>query len=167
MSVSPPDFRTLNINLLGPLYTSLLALHYFSLPSPSSSPSSCLKSLIITGSMASFFGANPTAVLYSVSKAGKLGLMNGLRNRCNEEGVRLGLVCPWFVKTPLVGEGFVVDEKIGWAKIEDVALAFLSAATDPDGKTNGSAYTIPDGKLVAHFFPLLSLGRGRGSSSEH
>ncbi|KAL7409384.1 hypothetical protein BDY24DRAFT_403275 [Mrakia frigida] len=159
-TLSPPDFRTLDINLTGAIYTSLLALHHFAQP-PSSSTHKSLKSLVITGSMASFFGANPTAVLYSVSKAGKLGLMNGLRERCNAEGVRLGLICPWFVKTPLVGD-LVVDEKIGWAKIEDVALAFLHASTDPDIRTSGSAYTIPDSKGILRMSPKELVPKGFG-----
>ena len=37
---------------------------------------------------------------------------------------------------------------VGFAKIEDVASAFLAAATDPDMKTSGSAYTIPDSRCV-------------------
>ena len=66
--------------------------------------------------MASFTGVGgnaPPAPLYSVSKAGKLGLVQGLRESCRADGVRVGLINPFFTKTNLLPEGFEVDERIG------------------------------------------------------
>lgn len=113
-TVLQPDYLTLNITLIGAIHTSVLALHFFA-NQPTSATSS-LKSLVITGSMASFTGVGgnaPPAPLYSVSKAGKLGLVQGLRESCREDGVRVSLINPFFTKTKILPDGFEVDERIG------------------------------------------------------
>lgn len=115
-----PSLKTMDINLTSVLYSSALAFHYLPLvkkslvplPNPLSSgsaaaqPSAALKALILTGSMASLFGTSPEDVEYSASKAGVLGILHGLRERCDDEEVRLGMVAPYFVQTPLLPEGF-------------------------------------------------------------
>lgn len=56
--------------------------------------------------MASLFGTWPESIEYSASKAGVLGTLNGLRGRCKEDDIGLGMVAPYFVRTPLMPEGF-------------------------------------------------------------
>ncbi|CDZ97376.1 Hydroxysteroid 17-beta dehydrogenase 11 [Phaffia rhodozyma] len=140
----PPNLKTLEINLHAPLYSSSLAFHYFA-RQPVSTAS--LRSLVITGSMASLFGTRPEAVQYSASKAGVLGLMNGMKERSETEKVRLGLICPYYVQTPLLPTDF--KPQVGnFSKIQDVVSAFLHASTHPDPKTSASLYTIPDERGV-------------------
>lgn len=78
-----PTFKTYDIDLTAVLYTSLLAMHHFA---PSSSPTKSLRALVLTASMSTFFGAKPSAVLYSVAKAGVMGLMNGLDDEARQRG---------------------------------------------------------------------------------
>lgn len=56
--------------------------------------------------MASLFGTWPESIEYSASKAGVLGILNGLRGRCKEDDIGLGMVAPYFVRTPLMPEVF-------------------------------------------------------------
>lgn len=144
----------MDINLTSVLYSAALAFHYLSLsPAPAPGAAAPLKALVLTGSMASLFGTAPEDVEYSASKAGVLGILHGLRERCDDEQVRLALVAPYFVKTPLLPDGFEPPlgacaspflpcrEALtlttflfppGWTKIEDVLHAFLLAVTtDP------------------------------------
>jgi NAD(P)-dependent dehydrogenase (short-subunit alcohol dehydrogenase family) len=111
----------MDINLTSVIYSSALAFHYLPLvkkallplPNPLSLRSAAaepappaLKALVLTGSMASLFGTSPEDVEYSASKAGVLGILHGLRERCDDGDIRLGMVAPYFVQTPLLPEGF-------------------------------------------------------------
>lgn len=60
-----PDMRTLNIDLIGVLYTTRIALWYF-YNDKREQPG--LRSIAFTGSMSSFYGAN-FAVEYGAAKA--------------------------------------------------------------------------------------------------
>lgn len=190
----------MNINLTSVLYSSALAFHYLPLvkksllplPNPllSSATSSellaPLKALILTGSMASLFGTSPEDVEYSASKAGVLGILHGLRERCDDEDIRLAMVAPYFVQTPLLPDGFepplgaahhvspvtrfpaddlaFMTRCPGWTKLEDVLLAFLLALTSDPWTSHAlpspSSTAATDGSVTAS-----SLGVTRSSEA--
>jgi NAD(P)-dependent dehydrogenase (short-subunit alcohol dehydrogenase family) len=82
-----PDLRITQINLTGVLYTTKLALHYFS-KSPSPPTEKCL---ILKSSLAGYVNI-PSAPCYQSSKFAVRGLMCNLRGagRC-----RVNVVAPW------------------------------------------------------------------------
>lgn len=104
-----PNFKTLDVNLVGVLYTVHLALFY--LPrnpgakdcttsvNPSNSPRD--RCILLVGSMASL-GPIPTQVQYGVSKHGVLGLFRNLRATSFVHGVRTNCIFPYFIDTPIV-----------------------------------------------------------------
>lgn len=104
-----PDLKTMDVNLTGVLYTTHLAL--FWLPrnpgsraarnsrEPDYTPRD--RSLLLMGSMASL-GPIPAQALYAVSKHGVLGLFRTIRASSWVHGVRVNLVCPYFIDTPIV-----------------------------------------------------------------
>ncbi|KAK9241932.1 hypothetical protein V1506DRAFT_569282 [Lipomyces tetrasporus] len=99
-----PDMRVLDVNLVGVLYTTHLALFY--LPrNPVSEPADPNKStskieesprdrhlLLID------FAAN----LYGAAKHGVLGLFRSLRITVFPKGVRVNIICPYFVDTGIL-----------------------------------------------------------------
>ena len=104
-----PNLKTVDVNLYGVLYTVHLAL--FWLPrNPGSRPARKEKDpeytprdrhLLLMGSMASI-GPIPSQPLYGVSKHGVLGLFRTLRASAWIHGIRVNLLCPYFIDTPIV-----------------------------------------------------------------
>ena len=104
-----PNFKTIDVNLIGVLYTTHLALFY--LPkNPNSKPCNSTsdpaktprdRCLILVGSMASL-SPIPAQPLYGVSKHGVLGLFRTLRSTSFVNGVRVNILCPYFIETPIV-----------------------------------------------------------------
>ncbi|KAI9889266.1 MAG: hypothetical protein M1814_005641 [Vezdaea aestivalis] len=124
----PPAMRSLDVNLTGVLYTSHLAMFYLpgnpgskpASPDAVPSPNSRDRQLILVGSLASLC-ALPGQTLYSVGKHAVLGLFRNLRTTCFTKGMRINMICPYFVDTPLLGNTarFMLAGK-GTAKVEDV-----------------------------------------------
>lgn len=123
-----PDLEILDINLTGVVYTAKLAMHYFNKQNPSRD-----KSLVLKSSMAGYLDL-PGSTLYNVSKFGVRGLMCNLRRTGR---MRVNLLAPWYIKTPIMSETVTnaVDEalkRIGghWALAEDAVKACLRCAAD-------------------------------------
>lgn len=77
---------TLDVNLTGVIYTVKLAFYHLSRnPSKKSQGG---KSIVILGSMASFFGI-PGAPLYTASKHAVLGFMRSLYHNAKSEGISI------------------------------------------------------------------------------
>lgn len=91
----PPDTKTLDINLLGMVYVSKLAVYYFK----KWPQEKC--QLIMTGSAASFIDT-PPLYLYCASKAGVLGLMRGLRSQLVKGTCTVNMIAPWCTITPML-----------------------------------------------------------------
>jgi hypothetical protein len=78
--VSPPNLKTLDVNLYAVMHTSALALHYFSKPANrrATRAHKSLKALAITGSMSSFMAAGSpgggSAPVYTSSKVSRSSL---------------------------------------------------------------------------------------------
>lgn len=106
----PPALDVLDVNLTGVVYTTHLALFY--LPrNPDSSPADPKcdpaqttrdRHLILLGSVASLIHL-PGQSLYGASKHALLGLYRCLRSSAFVHGVRVNLLCPYFIDTPLLG----------------------------------------------------------------
>ncbi|KAK9344638.1 hypothetical protein V1522DRAFT_444804 [Lipomyces starkeyi] len=96
-----PDMRVLDVNLVGVLYTTHLALFY--LPrNPGSEP------------------ADPN----KTAKHGVLGLFRSLRITAFTKGVRVNMVCPYFVDTGiLTPPGRMLLAGTNLAQVEDVVEA--------------------------------------------
>ncbi|GAA6032942.1 hypothetical protein JCM8097_000058 [Rhodosporidiobolus ruineniae] len=80
--VQKPDTRALDINLTGVVYTATLAHHYLAKLNPRKEG----KTLLITGSLASFLGMS-TPAMYAASKHGVLGLARALAPILGKSGI--------------------------------------------------------------------------------
>lgn len=124
---------TLNVNLVAMLQCIQLTIKYgMGLNSSTDSwtgPSE--KSVTLVGSLASY-RALPSAADYSAAKWGVRGMFRSLRQLAPKVGVRVNLVAPGFVRTPLLGSRLPLYEKLGihFAKEEDVIDAVVKAVSD-------------------------------------
>ncbi|KAI9848566.1 MAG: hypothetical protein M1837_007235 [Sclerophora amabilis] len=133
-----PDFTTLDVNLTGVLYTAHLALFYLE-RNPGSQPANLESTsvphprdrhLLLVGSFASL-SPLPGAPLYGVAKHGVLGLFRNLRATSFVHGVRVNMICPYFIDTPLLAPAvhrMVAGGMTG--KIEDVVDASSRLVAD-------------------------------------
>lgn len=146
--LQPPKLIVLDVNLLGVIYTTKLALSFFR-------KLGIQGSLVITGSAASYLDT-PGIPVYNAAKHGVLGLVRSLRDTLAQEGlVRASVVAPSFVQTPFTAhlihlwkrEGLPINQP------EDVAYAivFLALNKDYHGKSiyvaNG-VYTELEGSIL-------------------
>lgn len=133
----PPNLKAIEVNLVGVLYTSHLALYHLprnpgsSESGPTSNPSSIRdRHLLIMGSVASL-GPMPAQVLYSTSKHGVLGLFRTLRSTAFMHGVRVNLVAPYCIDTPILpapARAMIAGGGLG--KAEDVVEAATRFVAD-------------------------------------
>jgi len=121
----------LDVNLYGVMYTSHLAFFY--LPrnpeskdcTPDSDPATSPRDrhLLFIGSVASL-GGMPLQPQYAASKHAVLGLFRSLRSSSFSEGVRVNIICPYYMDTPMVPAAVrVVIGGGGLGKKEDVVDA--------------------------------------------
>ncbi|TVY36533.1 5'-hydroxyaverantin dehydrogenase [Lachnellula subtilissima] len=124
-----PDLRIIDINLMGTAYTSKLAIHYFRRQPVETYRDRCL---IIKASIAAY-ADQPGSPQYNVSKWGARGLMRNLRRTIWKENIRVNLVAPWYVRTPILGEeiqAYLVGKGVEFATVEDCTKAMLKIASD-------------------------------------
>ncbi|EPE32129.1 NAD(P)-binding Rossmann-fold containing protein [Glarea lozoyensis ATCC 20868] len=123
-----PVYKCFEVNLVGVMYTSQLALHYLSKNPKSAIPNTSLtpapntrdRHLLLLGSIASL-GPIPGQVQYCVSKHGVLGLFRSLRSTAFVNGVRVNILLPYFIDTPILpAVGRLVLAGSGMGKPEDV-----------------------------------------------
>ncbi|EKD19251.1 uncharacterized protein L3040_009309 [Drepanopeziza brunnea f. sp. 'multigermtubi'] len=115
--LSAPNLTTLNVDLIGALYTVKCALHYFK----KQAGKPC--QLVLTGSAACFLDT-PPLYSYCASKAGVMGLMRALRTQLPKTmNVTINMVAPWMTKTPMLLPEFLrvwgdlpANEPIGVAR---------------------------------------------------
>ncbi|KAI5846272.1 hypothetical protein DFP73DRAFT_476417 [Morchella snyderi] len=95
-----PPMATIDVNIKGAIFTARLALHHLK-----STPPGQDRHLLFLGSLASF-AAGPAMAVYSASKHAVLGFFRSLRLYPSaRDGVRLNIVCPYFVDTPILPLG--------------------------------------------------------------
>ncbi|KFY10808.1 hypothetical protein V492_04841 [Pseudogymnoascus sp. VKM F-4246] len=111
-SPPPPDMKCLEVNLIGVTYTVHLALFYLN-----RNPNSAVadhkaqptanrpdRHLLLIGSVASLLTI-PGLTQYNASKHGVLGLYKSLRSTAFMGGLRVNILLPYFVSTPLIQTG--------------------------------------------------------------
>jgi len=136
---APPSLKVIDVNLTGVLYTTHLALYYLArnpnsvLSSPSTNPAVTYRDrhLLLLGSMASICPISGQT-LYGVAKHGVLGLFRCLRSSSFAHGVRVNILCPYFIDTPLLDAGvraILAGAVLG--KVEDVVDAGTRFTADP------------------------------------
>jgi NAD(P)-dependent dehydrogenase (short-subunit alcohol dehydrogenase family) len=126
-----PNFKILDVNLTGVMYTTHLA--YYWLPKNPGSEACNIDSnpgervrdrhLLLLGSIASLapIAAQPQ---YGAAKHAVLGLFRSLRATSHPQGIRINLICPYFIDTPIVTVGARLALAGGaMGKVEDVVDA--------------------------------------------
>jgi 5'-hydroxyaverantin dehydrogenase len=130
-----PGFLGCDVNLHSVYNTCYLATHYFRLPRGADTYK---PSIILLASLAGYVGY-PSSSTYSMSKFGVRGLFYGIRDRATREtpAVRVNLVAPWFIETPMTAsEDFKASEAgillgaMGFAPMDRVVAAVLQFAAD-------------------------------------
>ncbi|KAJ5661893.1 uncharacterized protein N7477_009509 [Penicillium maclennaniae] len=159
-----PDLATIDVNLIGTLYTSKLASHYFiaqngQQPSPSQEDT-CL---ILVGSGAAFLDC-PRAPQYCATKWAMRGIMHSLRRTAFYYGSRVNVISPWYVKTRILSEeAFAHVTSVG------VQLAEASEAGDcllhilRDSSINGRSFFVSGKKWSPQGYIDLDLEDYRGN----
>ncbi|KIY44528.1 NAD(P)-binding protein [Fistulina hepatica ATCC 64428] len=150
-----PNLGTVDINLVGTLYSIHLGLHYMK---KDQTPES-LKAIVLVGSIASWMGI-PRGPLYSASKHGILGVMRSLHTILHAQNIRVGIVCPWFAETGIINpEVRVLIAGLPRASVPRIADAIVYCATNPDPKTDGCAWLLlNDGPVVRVDRDMLKTG---------
>ncbi|RAL58141.1 hypothetical protein DID88_002381 [Monilinia fructigena] len=92
-----PNFKAFEVDLLG-------VLSQKANPSTTPGPNTPDRNLLLIGSVASL-APLPGQILYAVSKHGVLGLFRTLRSTSFANGVRVNMLCPYFIDTPLIPTG--------------------------------------------------------------
>lgn len=134
-----PDMSVLDVNLAGVVYTTHLALYYLK-KNPGSSPASpdCEptttrrdRHLLLISSCAGLLPI-PGQAFYGASKHAVVGLYRNLRSTSFVHGIRVNMIAPYFIDTPMltIGAKFIMaGGDIG--KVEDVIEAATRFAADP------------------------------------
>jgi short-subunit dehydrogenase len=94
-TLAKPDLATIDVNLIGTLYTSKLASHYF-IKQNGQQPTESQEDtcLILIGSGAAFLDC-PRAPQYSATKWAMRGIMHSLRRTAFYYRSRVNLISPW------------------------------------------------------------------------
>ncbi|KAF8637310.1 hypothetical protein AX16_010839 [Volvariella volvacea WC 439] len=143
---APPKLTTIQVNLIGVIYTVNLASHYLTIKHDPSRGS--WKAVILIGSMASWAGI-PSAAMYTASKHAVLGIMRSVWKDYERQGIRIATIHPWFADTTIIPLPIkVLLAGVPLAPVPRIAGAIFHAATNPDPNTNGCAWLIPDGGNV-------------------
>ncbi|KAH7102392.1 NAD(P)-binding protein [Auriculariales sp. MPI-PUGE-AT-0066] len=142
-----PVMDTLDVNLTGVLYTVRLGVYHLKRTTNNRAPH---KAIILVGSMASMVGM-PGGVMYTAAKTALLGLIPGLYASLNAQGIRTGVICPWFADTGIMtesGRKLLRTTGMPFAPIGRIAGAIFKAAMDDDPDSDGCVWTVPDGGEV-------------------
>jgi NAD(P)-dependent dehydrogenase (short-subunit alcohol dehydrogenase family) len=133
-----PNFKIIDVNLTGVLYTTHLALYWLQ-RNPGSKPCSVDtdpstnkrdRHILLVGSIASL-GPIIAQPLYGASKHAVLGLFRALRASSFVDGVRVNMICPYFIETPILNAGArMVLAGAGVGKVEDVVDAATRLTAD-------------------------------------
>lgn len=156
----PPSLTSIDVNLVGQIYVTRCALHFFD-----KWPDTPCQ-LVMTSSAGAFFPA-PPIYLYCAAKAGVLGLMRGLRSKADQKNFTVNVVAPWLTGkcslkascTIIYITYSVVKCLLGLADRHRVQLHQCSSMT---GFANGLFQKI---RLQASRAPFFFLSSGRTSTA--
>ncbi|KAJ3739336.1 hypothetical protein DFH05DRAFT_1514949 [Lentinula detonsa] len=140
-----PNLSTVQVNLIGVLYTVHLAQHYLLVDLRKvDTPTQPLKAMILIGSMASWDGF-PVAPIYSASKHAVLGLMRSMEPSLLLKGIRIACITPFFADTGIIPTPLKVFlAGCPLTPVPRIAGAIIYAASHPDPAKSGSGYVLPD-----------------------
>lgn len=104
-----PNFKCVDVNLIGVMYTAKLAIFYLSKNPQSTKASTSVtpapntrdRHLLLVGSIASL-GPLPGGVQYNASKHAVLGLYRSLNSTSFMNGLRVNIILPYFMDTPML-----------------------------------------------------------------
>ncbi|KAH8667464.1 putative short chain dehydrogenase/reductase [Tricladium varicosporioides] len=103
---SEPNLKTLDINLVGSLYSVRLAVHYMR-----KNTSKRKGSIICTGSNAGIYPF-PVAPMYGISKHAIVGAVRSLAAPLDVEGIQINGICPNCIRTGLAPDGLLENMQI-------------------------------------------------------
>ncbi|KAJ5812284.1 hypothetical protein N7474_008585 [Penicillium riverlandense] len=124
-----PDLKVLRTNLIACIYTVKLALHYMTRTPDHQKHDQCI---ILMSSIAGYCD-QPGTPIYCASKHGIRGIMTSLRRTVHNQGIRVNMLAPWYVRTPAIpaeNQARLSNKGIIWAKSADAATASLHIASD-------------------------------------
>jgi NAD(P)-dependent dehydrogenase (short-subunit alcohol dehydrogenase family) len=118
-------------------------------------------SIVVTASLA---GLGPTEqdALYALTKHAVVGFVRSVAPQLAARGIRLNMVNPGFVDTPMIDDSRTAFETAGFPLLrpDDVAAAVLRAAADDE---IGQAWVVQPGREPMKFrFPNLPGARAGG-----
>eukprot|EP01101_Sappina_pedata_P009167 TRINITY_DN5261_c0_g1_i1.p1 TRINITY_DN5261_c0_g1~~TRINITY_DN5261_c0_g1_i1.p1 ORF type:complete len:262 (+),score=64.77 TRINITY_DN5261_c0_g1_i1:2-787(+) len=93
------------------------------------------------------------APLYTATKAGVISFTNSIKNLARAQNIRVAVLCPSFVETPLVqdldkdGRAFIEKSLGGFLKAETVAEAFKTVCED---ETKGTLVRITNARGIEY-----------------
>ncbi|VUC37778.1 unnamed protein product [Clonostachys rosea] len=137
--LKPPSLKSIDVNLVGQLYVTRAALHYFS-----KWPQTRCQ-LVMTASAGSFFPA-PPIYMYCAAKAGVVGLMRALRSEVVNRNVTVNVVAPWLTITPMLLEDWLAKWTLPKNTTSGVANALLLPIVRPD--INGKSFFVAGDKII-------------------
>ncbi|KAJ5755452.1 adam [Penicillium manginii] len=138
-----PDLTTIDVNLIGTLYTSKLASHYFIKQNgqehSGSQEDTCL---ILIGSGAAFLDC-PRAPQYCSTKWAMRGIMHSLRRTAFYYGSRVNVISPWYVKTNILSEeafAHITSVGVQFAESSEAGQCLLRILSDKN--INGRSFFV-------------------------
>lgn len=130
-----PSLKCVEVNLIGMMYTAHLALFWLQQNAASADDNDTRdardRHLLIIGSGAGLY-ALPGVPEYVTSKHGVTGLFRSLRTLSYRQGIRVNMLCPYFVDTPILpNRAVAMLAGLGLATLDDTvdaATRFMAAA---------------------------------------
>lgn len=129
-----PHLKTLNVNLVGAIYTTQLALHYLPKTRNQTEP---LKYIVFLGYLAPW-NAHPDQEIFVTSQHGLLGFARSTQPILTLNGIRIATV----QSTTPPGRG---DTDLTFRK---TANAMFFCATNPDHQANGSVWALMENGTI-------------------
>ncbi|KAH6976476.1 hypothetical protein BKA56DRAFT_524003, partial [Ilyonectria sp. MPI-CAGE-AT-0026] len=135
----PPTLTSIDVNLVGQIYVTRCALHFFG-----KWPDTPCQ-LVMTSSAGAFFPA-PPIYLYCAAKAGVLGLMRGLRSKADEKNFTVNVVAPWLTITPMLLDDWLRKWTLPKNSSAGVARALFLPVIKPH--INGKSFFVAGNEIV-------------------
>lgn len=131
-----PSTSCIDVNMIGTMYSAQLAIKYcMGLSSSDESPptANAAKSLLLVGSMAGFRFL-PNKPDYTAAKYGIRGLHKCLRHEASKWGLRVNLLAPYFIATPMTAPALNLYKSMGikLGSMDDAVHAMLRMTLDSE-----------------------------------
>jgi len=134
-----PNVYPLQVNSIGMLYTAKLTQLYTKIPS--STPSVDPPSFIIIVSLVAYLDF-PIMAAYTASKYAARGLFRAIRPLFSDRGIRVNVIAPWIVETPLVHELIKIFKNVGAPEGDPNQVVTTAVMLADDNTINGRAFSI-------------------------